>query len=429
MTRRGVVLLLLALGLASATARAGDGPADPGKEVDRLLAEVASDDYAVREAARKRLSTLAPTVRDLLRARREDPDPEVRRTVEALLAAIGEPDAPEAPEGTLGTLGLVTFAAEGPMEAVAGRFARDVGGVLRLPPAMASAATKLSVERVPYFDAVAALLEPVGAEVPDGFDEAGQALAAVRSSPPIPAAAAGPFRLEVESVTTARSLRPGVRPRWTLGLRLLWSPLVHVVTFQSPTVVRAVGAGGQPVRAVEMGTTTYGVGGGRRLSSTQVTLDAAAEGDAVSTLAELELRLRARVRHGIVATEVEGLDPTALPLTRSVALPDGRVVKVTVESAAEDPDRAGWAAIGLTLVLPKGVPPDSVRATLRSPDGATRPLLDLSSRVVGADGTLRLTLRAPGTPGGGAGRTLRVEWATREEDIPVPFTLRDVPLR
>lgn len=427
--RRALLAALVGLLAACGVVRGEDAPPDVGAEVDRLLSSLASDDYEVREAARKRLSTLARVAADRLKARRDDPDPEIRRAVEALLASIGEPDAPEAPEGRLGSLGLVTFAAEGTLEDVLARFARDVGGTVRVTPAMAPTPVKAAFERVPYFDAVAALLSPAQAELADGFDEAGQALASARAgSPALPTACAGPFRVEVESVTTVRSLRPQVRPRWTLGLRLFWAPSAQVVTFQSPTVVRAVDPAGRPLRGVESGTTTYGVGGGRRLASTQLTLDAG-ESEEAAVLAELELRLRARLRHGLQAAEFPALAPDALPVSQTVPVADGRAVKVTVESASEDPDRPGWAAVALTLVLPSGVPAESVQAVLLLPDGGTRPLIDLSSRVSAADGTLKLTLRAPGTPGGGAGRTLRVAWATREEEIPVSFVLRGVPLR
>src|SRR5204862_4665018 len=97
--RRAFAFVLALAFLAAVPARgvaAGDPPIPAGeeamkKEVDRLLSEVASDKFETREAARKRLLSIARAARSALEARREDPDPEIRRTVRTLLEALGQP--------------------------------------------------------------------------------------------------------------------------------------------------------------------------------------------------------------------------------------------------------------------------------------------------------------------------------------------------
>src|SRR5262245_1772486 len=82
-----------AIAIGAGTARAGDGtgaPSPPAREeVDRWLSELGSERFEVREAARRRLQAVAASVREALVARRDDPDPEVRRTVRALLEGLG----------------------------------------------------------------------------------------------------------------------------------------------------------------------------------------------------------------------------------------------------------------------------------------------------------------------------------------------------
>jgi hypothetical protein len=399
--------------------------------VDALLRDAASDDYSVREAARARLERIAGRARPLLEARREDPDPEVRRTVESLLEGMGASEPPTPAPGALGRLGLVDFRSEGPLAEALARWEREVGGRVQLAGEPPVAPAKVAVEGAPYFRALGDLLAASGLDVPEGFDEAGQAQAAARRDPAAPpGAASGPFRLDCEAVTTTRTFRPGVRPRHSLSLRLLWSPQVQVPSFQTPEVVRAVDERGGAFRGADGRGATYGLGGGRRLAGLQLTLDPE-EGTEGDRVAVLEVSMRIRARHApqeVVFGALAGEQPW--PRSQTVPAADGRgATKVTLESFGPDPEREGWAMGVVTAVLARGVPPESVGAAVQTADGGRRALVELGSRVAGSDGVLRLTVRAPGLDGSSPPEAVRVFWWTREDDFAVPFRLENIPLR
>jgi hypothetical protein len=435
---RRLVVALLGLLLATPAVRAEDDAPDPqfAVQVERYLKDLGSNDYATREAARKRLQGLAREARPLLEARRDDPDPEVRRTIETLLADLGGATDPETPAGELGRLGLVTFHGEGRFADVANEWERRMGGRLRfagadLPGASADAKVKVDVEGVPWFEGLAALLRPAGLDLADGFDEGGQASLLTRDAtwaPPV--AYVGPFRLEVDSVTTTRSLRPGVRPRYSILLRLAWAPDVQVISFRTPEVKKAVDERGGAYLGADGRGSTYGMGGGRH--TTMLTMSLQPEQDATGErLASLETVARIRVRHGreeVVFKDLAGEAPWPRTVERQGAAGKGPA-RVVLGSFGPDPDRSGWVMGVLTATLPRGVTPESVFGTLETSDGNLRPMLELSSRVASSDGVLRLTLRA-----GSMGRdvepvAVRVVWYETEQEVTVPFVLKDVPLR
>ena len=66
---------------------------------------------------------------------------------------------------------------------------------------------------------------------------------------------------------------------------------------------------------------------------------------------------------------------------------------------------------------------------LETPGEGVRPLYDLSNRIAASDGTVRIRVRTPGALAEPGGRILRVVWYTKEEELAVPFSLLDVPLR
>lgn len=409
--------------------RGADAPEGLAPEVDRLLGQLASDDYAVREAARARLAALARDARSLLAARRDDPDPEVRRTVAGLLAALGEPEGPPVPTGSLGDLGLVTFAAEGTLADVLAAWEERVGGRVTVPPTSGATPVKVAVERVPYFRALDAVLAPAGLDVPDGFDEAGGAVAAPRpAGPAAPSAASGPFRLDVASVAVERSFRPKERREPTVRLRLSWSPAVHVTSLSTPKVVRAIDSAGAVLAGVPV-QTIYGVGRAR-WAQPEVRL-AAVEGALGERLETLDLRVDVRVRSGGQAVTFDDLRPATLPAVRTVAGGGGTATdtKVTLTTFGPDPDHPGFVVADLTAALARGVPADSVVVLLETSGEGARPLYDLSNRIAASDGTVRIRVRSPGVAAEGKGRALRVAWYTREEEIAVPFALAGVPLR
>lgn len=397
--------------------------------MERLLAQLASDDYAVREAARTRLAAVARDARDLLAARRDDPDPEVRRTVAALLGALGEPEGPPVPTGSLGDLGLVTFEAAGTLAEVLSRWEAEVGGRVTVPPSAAATAVRVAVRRVPYFRALDEVLAPAGLDLRDGFDEAGVATAVPRAAGDArpPWSAVGPFRLDLASVSVERFFLPRERREPRFGVRLAWSPAVHVTSLSAPKVRRAVDGGGAVLAGVPMAT-TYGIG---RVRWTQAEVRlAAVDGPLADRLTTLDLDAEVRVRSGGLAVAFDDLAPEVLPAIRTAGTggPKGET-RVTLNGFGPDPDHGGYLVADLTAALARGVPPDSVVVMMETPGEGVRPLYDLSNRIAASDGTVRIRVRTPGAAGAAKGRILRVAWYTKEEEMVVPFSWADVPLR
>lgn len=444
-SRRLASALLAALVVATGGAgarrvRAGEPPAavDPAKDAEALLADLKSDSYEVREAARQRLAAVAARIRPLLEAHRADPDPEVRRVVLGLLAGLGASVEPAAPSGELGGLDLVTLRAEGTLADVLVRFDEVAGGRIRVPPS--ALASPVSVELVarPYFEALARILDAAKLDVEEGFDDAGQAQAGARestSTPPV--ACVGPFRLDVESVSTTKLLRGSGRPRFVLGLRLLWSPSVQVATYASPTVVAAKDSSGVSLVAPDPGHVVFGAGGSKRMTTMAVSLEPA--GDAAPDRIErLELSLRVRVRRAKATVSFDAPLEAKAPVTRRLgwaagAAGGGRTgavaADVTLERFAADPERSGWWVAEVTAKLPPGIEPAGLSACLESTDGLLRPMFELSSRIAGADGTVRMTVRAASLAPGAEPKAVRVTCFAREEEVPVSFVLAGIPLR
>jgi len=433
--------LLLALGVVSsprAPLLLADEPppveAGLDAEVDRLLGAVASDDYAVREAARGKLALLARAAKVRLLARKDDPDPEIRRTVAALLASVDAGAEAAPPLADLGEIGLVTLAASGTLREVLARYEASTGARVRVPSALLEARAKVDVAAMPSFAMLDAILEPHDLEVPDGFDEAGQGTASPRGGRPgPPSAVAGPFRCEVESISTTKMLRGGGRPRYVLGLRLAWTPAVQVTAYTQPTGPAAVDDTGATLSSVDAGNTTFGIGGSRRMTTISLTLEAPGTGG-VERLASLEVRLRLRIRHGRQSHRFGDLAPEHLPAVASVPAPPGTPgagasTRLTLESFAPDPDRRGWVLGSLSTILAPGFPPEGLSAALETSEGVLRPMFDHASRIAGANGVVKLSLRAVGSGGDTGPKAIVAAWYTREEEIPVTLVLRGIPLR
>lgn len=439
-----ILLLLAALAPAGALMRSpivrADGPAapDPAKEAEALLADLKSDTYEVREAARRRLAAVAARARPVLEAHRDDPDPEVRRVVLGLLAGLGASVEPAAPSGELGSLDLVTLRADGTLTDVLARFEEAAGGRVRVPPAVVASPVSVELVARPYFEALARILDAARLDVDDGFDDAGQAQAGTRdpaAAPPV--ACTGPFRLDVESVSTTKLLRAGGRPRFVLGLRLLWSPSVQVATYASPRVVSAKDSSGGALVAPDPGHVVFGAGGSKRVATMALSLEPA--GDvAPDRIERLELTLTARVRRSkAVATFDAPLDAKGPSVARLVwpagslgaARPGAAVADVTLERFAADPERTGWWVAEITAKLPPGIQPAGLSTSLLSSDGLLRPMFELSSRIAGADGTVRMTVRAVALAAGATPQAVRVACFAREEETPATFVLNGIPLR
>lgn len=86
--------------LASLSRPAALPPAELRRTVDRLVAQLAAESYADRQAAQNKLLRMGPAILPLLKKHLNTSDPEVRRRIEALLAELSptsraEPEQPD----------------------------------------------------------------------------------------------------------------------------------------------------------------------------------------------------------------------------------------------------------------------------------------------------------------------------------------------
>ena len=141
MLRLVVVLLVLALGVSAVA-----DDADLRAKVEQWLEDLQSDEFAVRETARGELRKHGTKARDLLEGARDHEDPEVRRTVRAILARVGSRPRPipsaRVADGSFDdvhrvTLDLKDVALEEALQQLGGR----IGGRFKVP---VSARSKIS---------------------------------------------------------------------------------------------------------------------------------------------------------------------------------------------------------------------------------------------------------------------------------------------
>lgn len=448
MTRRPPALLraaglLLALALLPPAglraARAGDepqapAPADARAQVARWLVELTSPDYHTREAARAGLQRLGLQARDLLEAARDAKDPEVRRTVRAILDRVPAKSAPAdavAP-GDFAALGRVTLDADdAPLGDLLTWLGRPVGARLLPPQGQAKARATLHVRDVPFYDALDELLRARGLRLAAPLDATGSAhLTSQGERDRAPRAAAGPMQLTLVEVAATRSLEADVPPRYALTLRLEWPPFVQLAQFSTPDVESARDPDGHAYKpsAAMSRRISQGVSASRRHHELQVHL-VPADPECKPRLAELALGLPLILRSDRVVVEV-GLDGT---LPRTVG-PDGKPAadgsadSVCVTSVEEAPGGHGQWIVAFRAVLADPVAQRTLQGYLLEPDGAAEPLYVYGGRSRSADGTVRIRAQAWRGPRGRP-RTLRVVWFRREEAGRLGFRLRDLPLR
>ena len=443
------------LAALAAPVRAGDGTGEKGgapagppvstpleEEVKRLLEAVASDDFTVRENARKALAALGASARPALEARREDKDPEIRRAVASLLDAMGAAEPAPGPAADFSSLDLVTLSGEAPLVDALHAWEAARGGRFRFAGAPPAAAVRLDAAARPWFEVLDGILRQGGVGLLDGFDQAGVAdVVPLRAgAAPLPVAYVGPLKLEVETVSATRRLKESGPRSYSLGMRLSWAPDVQVVSSGLPILEKATDGAGRAFVSRTGSPDPYFVrsfGSSRRVTDLTLTLDRPAAGtsgaEASETLSEARISIRLRVRHG--KEEVRFDDLAGLPATKVVAPPPpprGLPTsggKVTLESLDPDPDHAGWWLGRLVVRLPPGVPGESVLPLVELSDGSVRALFDYQTRSVASDGVMQLTVRTAGLPVGASPKAVTVSWLAGEGQGAVTFVLKDVPLR
>lgn len=406
------------------------------EQVRQWIADLRSDQYEVREAAREGLRTHGLKARDLLEAAQDDEDPEVRRTVRALLS--GQPRPPvripmQVQDGKLQELGLVTLELEdAPLGQALDELGRQMGAHFEVPEEARSHRVTVQERDAPCFHVLRGLLAAGGLRMPKSFDAAGSVTLAPAGEEPVPPwAAAGPVLVEVVSVTATRTLDAVKPPRFALSLRVVWAPLVHIGQYEQPRPEVARGSLGGVFKAASDSrrSVRYGVGQYTRTASVQVHLEPTGpKDDPVLAVLELVLPI-ASLQHR--RAEVRLRDTGRIPICLG---PDGEPAEPDTDEAVQfqaldlsEDGRSQWVA-DITATLLDPVPQRTVQAFTADADGRLERLQIYGGRSRAADGTVRLTARG-WRSGADKPEGLVVTWFRREDGGSLRFRLTDIPLR
>ncbi|MDA1195804.1 MAG: hypothetical protein O2894_11545, partial [Planctomycetota bacterium] len=421
---RGLLLALL-LGLAGlGSARVGSAEdEDVRARVAAWIVDLRSDDFGTREAARTGLNENGLAARDLLEAARDDEDPEVRRTLRAILERVPPPvttPPDRVAPGDFRTLGSVTLQAkEQPLHEVLARLAQGVGAHLTAPEALRTAPTSVDLEGVPFYAALDQILGPHGLHFDEPFDALGVGRAVVRPTgvEPAPWSASGPMRLRVTDVATSRTLGSVAPVKHALTLELSWPPSVQLAQVESPTIEVARDPDGKPYQPTPAMNrqVTYGVGS-NQLSHTLTVHLMPGQADCAPKLGALELGLMLLLRFDPVRVDFDAGQP--LPQTR-----DG----VTLHAIEEVEGAAGQYVVDFSAELPEGAAERSLSAQVIEQDGSPSHLGVYGGRSRSGDGTVRIRARAY-RGSRGAPPAIRIGWHRREERGSLRFRLESIPL-
>ncbi|MFV1958821.1 MAG: hypothetical protein ACC662_05340 [Planctomycetota bacterium] len=409
-------------------------PVEVRTRVAAWLDDLSSDAFKVREAARRGLEKWGGEARDLLEGRRDDPDPEVRRTVRRLLVRLGRPRvAGPSSIRDFSDLGLVRLHAEDTLRALLLAVARSQGARIEVPAGKGDAATRIDLDGVPFFDAVAKLAGEAGLAPVGAFDAAGRLrLEDASTQPRVPWAGAGPMRVRVAEVTATRVLAPEPERRYVVAFDLDWSPAVQLVSYRTPRILLARDVGGHGFRAgaALRTNTTWGVSSGALAARMTIPLEPEGK-ETTERLAELSFELPVRLRHDRRQVRfVVGRNRT-LPETRVVAgregLSPGGEGSVTLRSVGRpDGGRGPWV-VELSARLGGGAAAQSLQVLLEGADGTLHRSYG-GSRFPAADGQIELTARTYGR-WAEAPVAVRVYWFGAESEGSFVFRLKGVPLR
>lgn len=433
-------LLILLLTVSSSRAEEDEGHVIPPEQVREQVAawldDLRADDFATREAARQGLERYGDEARDLLEARRDDEDMEVRRTVRMLLERGEGPEVrPPAPPGDLQALGRVTLHAKGTLSYLLRQLGEGVGATFGIPEEVGDTHHAVALDDVPFFEALETIAAKAQLVAHAPFDAGGHlGLEAFGSPEEAPAACDGPLRVRVVEVTSVRTLTPPTRYRYVVALDLHWIPSVQLVTWRTPTEVRARGAGDRTLApsSTMRANTTYGVSPSSRRARLHVHLEAE-DGAPLDRLETLSFALPVRLRHDRRTVRFGPFASPArldLPLEAAVVSetdPPGGEEHVTLRALERpDGDRGPWM-VDLLARLRGETARNSIAVGLETADGTVRAAAG-GSRFPGADGTVGFLARAYGQweepP-----VAVRVTWFGLEEEGHLTFELVDVPLR
>ncbi len=424
--------MLLLVPLASLLGAGESAGESPRERVAAWIADLRAEAYATREAARKALEAQGHLAPDLLQAHRDDPDPEVRRTVRLLLERMGRAVTAEAPPARdLQGVGVVRLAGQGTLRALFAALADAQGAQIGLPEGIDDEAelTVESAETQPFFAALRSLGQRAGLVPAGAFDRSGRLEMIRGEAEPRPWAAAGAMQVRVAEVTRTRVLPPRGSQRFAVGLDLEWSPAVQLVSWTTPEEIEASDPDGRPflAGAAMRSRTTHGVSSNATRARLQIHLEPASE-DVRSELAVLAFELPLRIRHQPreLRFSADGELPRTASVEEALGADEANGERIVLE-ALEPPEaeRGPWT-VRLTAHLRGAIAQRSLDVRLERADGTLQPAY-AGSRFPSADGRLELTARAYGM-GVEAPVALRVRWFAAEERGVLSFRLTDVPL-
>jgi hypothetical protein len=422
---------MVAGGRASLAGEDDGGKAPRAERIAQWIEDLGSDRYAVREAARSRLEREGAAARGPLEARREDPDPEVRRAVGLLLERLEATpvDLPPPALGDLSAVGRVDLdlAEPRPAREALRLLGEPFGARFALPKSAGEVPVRMRVEDAPFFAALDAVAAAAGVSPQEGFSPSGDLFLA--PGPMVePWAAAGPLRVRVTEISVTRSLGGSQRPVYSLTLALDWVPGVQVVSWETPLDIRGEDAagGGYEAAAASRRRVTHGVGRSSRTGRFQVHLQPLSspgeEPAPADELASLDFRLPVRLRYDRRETSFPA--PFA-DLPARVAVSDEEEVSL-LEVVAPTAGYGPWVArVAARLARPVSL--DGLDVWFETVEGH-RVLAFGGTRFPSADGRLELTARAHlGTDARAA--AVLVVYFREEEQGALAFHLQGVPLR
>ncbi len=415
------LLIVLLLCLVAGPARGED---DVRTRVTQWLEDLRAEDFATREAARQGLTREGLKAVDLLEAAKDHEDPEVRRTVRAILARTPKRVTPEAdavPMGDFRAIGTITMDAEGrALQETLTAMGDAVGAQLVAPASLRATEVSFALKEVPFFRALHTVLEPHGLAAPRPFDALGAL--AVQEQPAgvarAPFGAAGPMRLTVTEVSASRTLGVEAPLKYALTLELAWTPHVQVSQVEAPALEVARDPDGKPytASAAMRRRVTYGVSTSRRHHALTLGLVPSSK-DCKPTLAALETRVTMGLRYDPLRVDFDGTG--TLPRTK-----DG----VTLHAIEAVEGSAGQYVVDFSAKLPDDVADRSLTAHVVETDGRLSTLGVYGGRSRAADGTVRIRARA-WRGNRGAPPAVRIGWFRREERGTLRFRIEDIPLR
>lgn len=445
------VLLLLTFALlvcfSAPPLRAEDEPAAPAVEdtpasggvrarVAGWLKDLRDDAFRVRDAARAGLQREGLRARDLLEAAAEAEDPEVRRTVAAILArapGVTRVRQGDVHPGDFDALGRVSLDLQGvPLREALASLGKRFGGRFRLPADLPGKPVTLQAEGVPCFTALASLMKLGGLQMPAPFDAQGAATLVLSSedSPPVPRAFAGPLRVRVEEVTATRSFASKQGPRYVVRLRLDWAPFVQVYQHRTVRVEVARDPDGKPFVAGPgmRSTARHYVGTRAHSAMIEVQLVPGPEG-CKPELGVLEISVPMTLRYDRARVVLD--DTARIPVVLDISgKPAGPKQEESVSFLSLEPSGQGrgqWI-LEYAAHLKRDVARGTLEAHVREASGRLSQLYVAGGRSRESDGSVRITARAyRGTKG--KPKSLVVSWYRREDPGEIRFRLQNIPLR